>query len=501
MNVRYYCLNKRILLNKIVHCAALSLMFLMTATLTRGQKATPIQLGDRREIFVDDFLIERMTGVSLRMHAPRNEGPVLYFDEPWEGQFSAYCTIIRDGNLYRAYYRGIPEAGKDGDNMEVTCNAESLDGIKWVKPNLKIYKIGRTLDNNVLLANAAPATHNFSPFLDSNPNVLPDQRYKAIGGLEGSGLLAYVSEDGIHWKRLQEKSIFTKGIFDSQNVAFWSQAEGQYVCYFRTFIQVGSAVFRTVSRTTSPDFIHWSEPVRMGFGDTPYEHIYTQQTSPYYRAPHIYLAIGARFMPDRQVVSAEQAKRLGVQANYFQDCSDAILMSTRGGDSYQRTFMESFLRPGIGLQNWVSRSNYPALNVVQTSPTEMSVYVNENYAQPTAHLKRYSLRIDGFCSVEAPFSGGDLLTKPLIFDGDELEINFSTSAAGEIRVEILDVNETPVSGYTLREADALIGNEIKRVVSWKGGEDLRSLSGKIIRLRIWMKDANLFSLKFNDLKS
>src|SRR5690606_9130878 len=118
-------------------------------------------------------------------------------------------------------------------------------------------------------------------------------------------------------------------------------------------------------------------------------------------------------------------------------CSDAIIMSSRGGSVYDRTFTESFIRPGIGLENWVSRSNYPVLNVVQTSPTELSVYVNENYAQPSAHLKRYTLRIDGFASLQAGMKGGEALTKPFIFDGKELEINYSTSAAGEIRVEIL----------------------------------------------------------------
>ena len=98
----------------------------------------------------------------------------------------------------------------------------------------------------------------------------------------------------------------------------------------------------------------------------PPEHLYTHQTSPYFRAPHIYVAIGARFMPRRQILTDEQAKELNVDPDYFKDCSDAIFMTTRGGDVYDRTFMEAFIRPGIGFDNWVSRSNYPALNVVQT---------------------------------------------------------------------------------------------------------------------------------------
>jgi hypothetical protein len=343
-----------------------------------------IDLKDRRELFVDTFLIEQLHNASLQMHHPQNEGSVFKFDKPWEGNFSAYCTILKDGDLYRAYYRGIREAGNDEKDAEVTCYAESVDGINWNKPDLGIYEINGTKKNNVILAHLAPVTHNFSPFIDTNPDVKPEKKYKALGGTQKSGLIAFVSADGIHWEKIQEEPVFTEGLFDSQNVAFWSEPEQKYICYFRIWTGDGYKGFRSVGRTTSKDFINWTEPEAMTFGNTPMEHLYTQQTSPYYRAPQIYVAIGARFMPNRQVLTEEQARALDVNPKYFKDCSDAFFMTSRGGNKYDRTFMESFIRPGIGLQNWVSRSNYPALNVIQTSPTEMSVYVNENYAQPTA---------------------------------------------------------------------------------------------------------------------
>jgi len=201
-------------------------------------------------------------------------------------------------------------------------------------------------------------------------------------------------------------------------------------------------------------------------------------------------------MPGRQVLTDEQAQKLQVNPKYFKDCSDAVFMTSRGGNVFDRTFMESFIRPGIGLQNWVSRSNYPALNVVPTGPTEMSIYVNQNYAQPTAHLHRYSLRLDGFVSVRAPYAGGELTTKPFTFIGSKLWLNFATSAAGEIKVEIQDANRQAVPGYSLAEAQALIGNEMARAVSWKTGEDVSQLIGKPIRLRFVMKDADLYSLWF-----
>lgn len=455
-----------------------------------------IDLGNNRELFIDHYLIENLKGAQITKQIPHDEGPVLSFDKPWEGVFCGYCTMIKDGDIYRSYYRGLPTDGKDGSNIETTCVAESKDGIHWVKPILKIYKIGKSLRNNVILANEAPSSHNFSPFLDKNPNADPSQRYKALAGEDKVGLRAYVSPDGLHWKKLQEKAVITGFAFDSQNVAFWSESEQCYLCYFRSWTGGGYNGFRSVSRTTSKDFIEWTKPVAMTFGDTPLEQLYTQQTSPYFRAPQIYMAIGGRFMPGKQILSESEAKTLNVNPKYFKDCSDAYIMSTRGGHSYQRTFMETFIRPGIGMKNWVSRSNYPALNVVQTSPSEMSIYMNQDYAQPTAHLHRYSMRLDGFSSLSAPYSCGEMITKPFKFSGSELEINYSTSAAGEMRFELQDQDGKPVLGYSLSDCQRIIGNEISRVVHWKKGADLGSLITKTVRLRVQMKDADLYSLRF-----
>jgi len=461
-----------------------------------GEKDQVVDIGSRLELFIDHFLIEKLNNSQLILHEPKDEGRVLLFDNSWEGPFCAYATIIKEGARYRLYYRGNPQAGKDGSAIETTCYAESDDGIHWEKPDLGIYEISGTYNNNVILANNAPYSHNFSPFLDSKPGIPLKEKFKAVAGTGETGLAGFVSPDGIHWQKIKEESIFTKGLFDSQNVVFWSQNENCYVCYFRTWSGGGYSGFRTVSRTTSKDFIQWTDPVEMDFGDTPNEHLYTNQTHPYFRAPHIYIATAARFMPKRQVLTEEQALRLNVNPKYFNDCSDAVLITSRGGNRYDRTFMDGFIRPGIGLQNWVSRSNYPVLNVVQTGPAEMSVYVNQDYAQPTAHIHRYSLRIDGFTSVHASYDGGEMITRPFRFTGDTLLLNFSTSAAGFIKVEILDLQGNTIQGYELENSKEVIGNEIEKAVSWQGNPDLKQLMNKPVRLRFVMKDADLYSLKF-----
>ncbi len=484
----------------IVAVAALAAGLRWTAT-DAAQPAAVAEIGSRLELFVDRRLVESVRGASFELQRPVAAETALAFDKPWEGAFAAYCTVIRDGAVYRLYYRGLPMAKADGSESETTCYAESRDGIHWTKPALGLFEAMGTRQNNVILAGSAPLSHNFSPLLDTAPGVPAAERYKALAGTKRSGLFAFVSADGIRWRKLREEPVFTQGDFDSQNLAFWSESEGLYVCYFRVFKRIGGRGVRWVARTTSRDFVHWSAPVEADFGDAPPEHLYTNQIHPYFRAPHIYLGVAARFMPGRQVLTEAQARAIHVDPGYFKDVSDSVLLSSRGGARIERMFPEAFLKPEIGLENWTSRTNYPALNIVPTGAHEMSFYVQKNYGQPTHHLQRYTLRTDGFAAVRAPYAGGELTTKPLTFAGNRLVLNFATSAAGGIRVEIQDAGGRPLPGYALSDAVELIGNEIERAVAWRGGEDLRALAGQPVRLRFVMKDAELFSFRFRSAET
>ncbi len=424
-----------------------------------------LDIGSRRELFVDHFLIERLDGVWLKLHEPRLTP--LTPDAP----SGHYATVLKDGDIYRRYDRG-GTADHDGDPRETTRYWESRDGIHWTRPNLGLYELNGSRDNNVIQANTRWFAHNFSPFLDRRPEVEKDQRFKALAGVhKGGGLCAFVSDDGIRWRKLKDEPVITSEgfAFDSQNVSFWSESEGCYVCYFRTW-KTPHGSLRTISRTTSTDFLNWSPAVAMA-PNLAGEHLYTSGTHPYFRAPHIYIALPTRFLPDRG------------------SSTDIMFMTSRGGNKYDRTFLEAFIRPGLDPNKWGNRSNYAALNVVPTGPNEMSIYVRE---------RRYVLRTDGFVSVHAGHKTGELLTKPIKFSGRKLEINYSTSAATDIRVEIQDPAGSPIPGYTLADCPPLIGDKVQHIMTWKSGSDVSSLSGKPIRLRFVMRDADLYSFRFVD---
>jgi len=488
---------------RVWKCAFAGLLLLASSSSGAGE---PLDIASRRELFVDRFLIERLDGVRLKLHEPRDEGVVLRYDQPWEGPYCAYNTVIHDGDRHRLYYRGKVASARDGIG-EVTCYAESKDGIHWDKPKLGLFEAAGSRENNIVLATAG-VTHNFCPFLDARPGVPPAERFKALGGVKetsqpGSGLHAYASADGVHWKLLQPEAVITNGAFDSQNVPFWSAAEQRYICFLRIFAPGPVTApgkkppsLRTVARTTSADFIHWTEPEPMHFEPAQEVDLYTTQTHPYFRAPHLLIATAARFMPGRQALTAAEAKQIRAGAAYFKDVSDAVLLTSRDGSTYQQTFREALIRPDLRPNSWVSRTGYPALNVVQTGPQEMSLFVNQDYTQPTAHLRRYALRLDGFASVNAPYEGGAFTTKPLRFAGRRLLLNFATSAAGSLRVEIQNAEGQPLPGFAAADCREILGNRIEWPVAWKSGDDVGKLAGQAVRLRFVMKDADVYALQF-----
>lgn len=366
--------------------------------------AEPLDIQNRRELFVDEFLIEKLDGAERRLHRPHPREVAIVHDAPWEGNVSYYHTIFRDGDTYRMYYRGahasLPVIRA---THQVVCYAESKDGITWTKPNLGLHEFEGSTENNIIWTGIG--AHNFAPFKDLNPQSAPEARYKAIGHGKG-GLYVFQSSDAIHWKLLHAKPVITKGAFDSQNLAFYDSVRGRYVDFHRGF----NKGLRAIMTCTSDDFIHWTAPEWITYNDDRAEHLYTNQTTPYPRAPHIFMAFPKRFLPSRNPTLHRNS---GV--------SDIVFMSSRDGKTFDR-WGEAFIRPGLQEDRWINRNNFVGWGIVETVsgragvPDELSFYSVEGYYKgESCQMRRYTLRPDGFVSVTAPLSGGQLLTKALTF--------------------------------------------------------------------------------------
>ena len=213
--------------------------------LATATAAEPIDIGSRRELFVDRRLIEKLDGVRLERHRPQPREVVMRFDKPWESYSPGYTTIIQadEKAVFRMYYRAThtpPAFGRKRDvvRREVTCYAESKDGIHWTRPSLGLIEFEGSKDNNIMWDGVG--SHNLSVMKDANPDCPSDARYKAMGrgkplADEPSpyehGLYVLKSPDGIHWIPMREKPVITQGKFDSHNILFWDSVLGAYRAY------------------------------------------------------------------------------------------------------------------------------------------------------------------------------------------------------------------------------------------------------------------------------
>lgn len=474
------------------------------------EKTNVIDIGSRRELFVDDYLIEQLAGeAELRLHHPTPREIAVAHDAPWEGTASSSHTVFQDGELYRMYYRGWNfwyENGMLQFSKAVTCYAESKDGIHWTKPELGLVEFNGSKKNNIIIHNGI-GTLNFSPFIDTNPACPPAARYKAVAGvLAEGGMHVFQSADGIHWSLMQKEPVLTKGPFDSVNLAFWDPTAKEYRAY-RRWIKEGRRAIRT---TTSTDLIQWERPSDLTYADSPTEEMYENKVFPYPRAPHILIGLPTRYiergwspsmraLPERN----EREERAALSERFGTALTETLVMASRDGVHFKR-WNEAFLRPGVERPGtWQYGHQFAAWQFVETesslpgAPPELSIYAHERYWHGEGvALRRYTLRLDGFVSARTGWKGGRLLTRPLVFDGTQLELNFSTSATGSMRVEIQDEAGTPIERFSLADCPELFGDTIARRVMWKGDADLSELSGKPVRLLFDLKDADVYSFQF-----
>lgn len=441
--------------------------FLLMVMSTHGVGAEPIALGHRLELFVDDYLIGAKTGDVVRhLVKPRPAEVVFETGESWEGNTSGYYTVFQDGDRYRMIYRGWQhDENKKASHPEVTCYAESSDGIVWTKPKLGLFEWNGSSRNNIVWL--GPGTHNFTAFRDGNPKAPAESRYKAFGSA-GGGLVPFESPDGIAWKLSSHKPVITNGAFDSQNLAFWDTDRNEYRAYWRYF---GNGV-RAIRTATSRDFIHWENEADLEYASgTPVEHLYTNAIQKYFRAPHLFIGFPTRYEPKSQQV-------------------EPVLMTSRDGRMFHR-YGEAVIPRTAPKDRNHNRSNYMVWGMFQLpgKPREISVYGTENYYEPTpGRLRRFVYRVDGFVALRGGADGGTMTTRPLHVNAEQLVLNYQVHAGGSLEIEVLDA-----SGQTVGVSQPIAGDEVDAAVAWKQKPNLVK---EVVQLRFTIRNADVYSLRF-----
>ncbi len=477
-----------------------------------------LQLAGKREVFWDDYLIDtEKTTAAARIHAPREAGFVMTFDAPWEGNSTNYfCLLKEPDGLIRMYYTGWHTVVGE-ENVVVSdishCYAESRDGgLTWVKPKLGLREFNGSRENNIILDKTDSDPSGIMVFRDDNPRCPAGERYKGLTwdskndkGEDNWALWCFVSPDGIHFTR--GWMISDQCTFDTLNNAIWDAERGIYHCFVRDFhggSQDGEVCeIRDIRYMSSTDFHNWSEPKLLDFGDAEDYALYTNCVTIYERAPQIFVGFPSRYMGrgawtanyDRLTGAEERRRRMNWGSRIGLTTTDCVFMCSRDATHWYR-FEEAFMRPGPERpDNWIYGDCYPSLGMLETPgeygrESELSLFAaHSHFIGDVARLMRYTIRKDGFVSLNAPYAGAVVTTKPFVFDGKGIALNFSTSARGYLYVTL-----TAADG-TVAKSCEIFGDACDRIIDFDC--DLSAFAGKETVMEINMRDADVYAVKFD----
>ena len=469
-----------------------------------------INIQNRREFFWDETMIDvSKTTAKPKIHELVRRESVLTHDEPWEGDCCDFHNFFYDNGLYRMYYLGWDSGNPDAINV---CYAESKDGIHWVKPQLGLRDFNGSKKNNIILdqTDSHVFLESFFVFKDENPACPPEEKYKGIACDKiGNNRILYcfVSPDGINFKK--GWLLTDKGEFDSLDVIFWDTISKKYMGYIRDFhnpvvANQPSTGIRDIRYMESEDFRNWSDPKILDFGDADDYQLYTNCVSQYYRGEHVFVGFPSRYVErkewtdtfDKLTGKEKRLARYQDKRRYGLALTDCVFMTSRDGYTWKR-YDEAILRPGPEEpNNWVYGNRFPAVGMIEMTgnfpgtDNEISMFVPLNHwTGIPVELYRYTIRTDGFVSYNATYKPQILTTKPFIFEGDDLLINFSTSAIGYMYIKIKDEDGSEINSYEL------FGDKIDRQVGFKDGAPSQ-FKGKPVVMEIKMSDADIYSFMF-----
>ncbi|MBS1824222.1 MAG: hypothetical protein JST93_02790 [Acidobacteria bacterium] len=500
-------------------------LFFLIPLLATAQQ--PIDVGLQRQLFIDGKFVTEAKNVTFRMHPPRKTNEFAITSEsPFD--LGGYSSVVEHDGLYHLYYI----AGT------AVCYARSKDGIHWEKPSLQLSQAHGTKFNNVVIGYGAAGVkediHGLSVFID--PKAPAEERFRLVTNPEEFDryLQVFSSADGIHWRHTH-KNVMTYNRdrkphhLDSPNVIFYDTNIERYVAYVRKNLRDRNSQGRSVARAESADLANFgrvedappvfrADTLHPGHrnpktgADTAILDVYTNGTMLYPYAQSVYLMFPTIYY---HYIAAHREYRDDTPTNAGP--LDARFATSRDGKQWKLHDDGPFI--GIGVRGeWDSQRTYITRGIVPAANGhEMYMYymgTNEphgwdrddrnnqlltkggvNPVPERRAISRVVLRRDGFVSVRANKQGGEFLTPPMKFQGDQLVLNIDTGASGEATVTITDEQGQPIEGYT---SDIIhSANQISHPVTFNLATDLTKLSGKTIRLRIRLIDTDLYAFQFN----
>lgn len=506
--------NERNMNDTSTRIAALFLVVCLAGTtLAEPQRRRVIDVGSKKQLFIDELFIQSSRGVTLTMNPPSRDGRVLLTnDQPWETgpetYIGVYSSVIKEDGVVRLWY----DSRRGGEQRYGrVAYAESKDGLHFTKPTLKLHEIDGSKENNVVLPGIIGGC---AVWVD--PKAPLEHRYKTQAKVYPSREFhMHSSPDGLRWKLFARLNP-GRGGWDTQSVAFWDPNIERYALFTRHWMshRHGTAKapdnFRTVRRLESDDLKIWDkqsivmrpdEADRMLHatppGQPPVDY-YGADVFRYGEADRVYIMLAQAYWHWKPRVP-----RKGLGPAGF----DVRLAVSRDGIKFRRAGgRKPFMSMGPA-GRFDSKFVWAMPDPVRIGDELWIYYVGSNrdhdgYVDTAAEgnhltgISRAVLRLDGFVSADANYGGGEITTPLIKFSGTRLELNVETSGGGSVLVELLDENDKPIPGFSKTDATPVNGNSVRMPVRWGDGAEVKTLAGKPIKLRFHMRDCKLYAFQF-----
>ena len=453
--------------------------------------ADALVVSDQKQLFIDDLFLKQAKQVRLRMHPAHKTGErTLEPNQPWENVSLNWFSVMQHDGKFRLWYECYDVAGWPTTNDTSFCYAESVDGLRWVKPSLGLFNYHGSRSNNILFRQTGPPgaysrVHGAGVFLD--PTAPADARYKCVSqGMFAQSSPPYrvagmSSPDGLRWTRLP--NLVCDLFADSQYSAFWDGDRDAYVLYGR----VGGRG-RAIGRAQSRDFSHF-EPLQLVLENEATRDLYNPAAVKYPGAANTYLMFPSIYDHKTDTLEIHLAvSRDGLHWSFPNRTTPFIALGKPGQfDSGSLYLGQGFAQVRDELWHYYSGSP------LKHQEAELEFLTN---AVNHRIFSRTKIRLDGYVSVEAGDDEGSFVTPPLRFKGDSLALNVAVQAGGKVRVGLLDEAGQPIPGRTPADCVPITGDHIRHRVVWKAKTPLSSLAAHPVCLSFQLTKANLFAFQF-----
>lgn len=454
-----------------------------------------IQTGIGRELFIDDFLIEKTT-CHRTFHYPEKyeNNPILKPETSWElgdGKYPS-CACPKSGGVWFDYDKKIFRMWYEAGFLGHICYAESRDGINWERPEQDVVPGTNRVQKIGLRSDSWTVVHDY--YTDD-----PQQRFKLFL-MEPCGIargMVMTSPDGIHWNLP-----VTTGCAGDRSTMFYNPFRKKWCFSLRAYIYIPE-LFRMRDYTEGDDFIaasqwgfeHENKAVHWAWVDE-----FDMPDPELGIAPQLY---NLDAVPYESIMLGMYQLHFGpmnevCQESGYPKITGLEFAYSRDGFHWSRPDRKCAIYPEK--DRW-DRGYVQSLgNICTVSEDKLTFYFTGFAGNPGGgeRLSMYEngatgiafLRRDGFASMDAD-GQGEILTRKLTFRGEHLFVNID-APQGCLKAEILDENGNVFEGFSLADCPGVAGDSTKIEVKWQNG-CIGKLSGRVVRFRFVLEQAKIYS--------